>query len=98
MAQARVLKRRRSVIGSNGKEQLVNLARKVGASARSSDQASLGIDANGNDNTAAWLRAAKVSNDFLTRKLAEAAHVSLQPFGECFPCVPARNFDCGAAF
>jgi len=88
MAQARVLKRRRSVIGSNGKEQLVNLARKVGASARSSDQASLGIDTNGNDNTATRLRAAKVRNDFLTRKLTHTAQVSSQPFGECFPCVP----------
>src|SRR5229473_5514355 len=98
MAQARVLKRRRGVIGSNGKEQLVNLARKVGASARSSDQASLGIDTNGNDNTATCLRAAKVSNDFLTRKLAHTALVSSQPFGECFPSVPPRHFDCAAPF
>src|SRR6202158_5997440 len=98
MAQARVLKRCGGVIGSNGKEQLVNLARKVGASGRRSDQASLGIEANGNDDTAAWLRAAKVGNDFLTRKLADNAWVSLQPFGECFPCVPSHHFDCAAPF
>ena len=98
VAQTRVLKRCRSVVGRHGKQQLVNLAGKVGASARRSDQTTLGIDANGNDNTAAWLRAAKVRNDFLTRKLAHAAHVDLQPFGESFPRVPPRRFDCGAPF
>src|ERR1700674_4952320 len=96
VAQTRVLKRCGGVIGSHGKEQLVNLARKVGASGRRSDQASLGIEANGNDDTAAWLRAAKVGNDFLTRKLPDNAWVSLQPFGECFPCVPPHHFDCAA--
>jgi hypothetical protein len=98
VAQACVLKGCRCVIGSHGKQQLINLAGKVGASACRSDQASLGIDANRNDNPAAWLRAAKVSNDFLTRKLAEAALLSSEPFGECFPCVPPRDFDCGTSF
>jgi len=67
VAQARVLKRPRGVIGSHGKEQLVNLAGKSARVDAADDQACLGIEANGNDDTAAWLRAAKVSNDFPTR-------------------------------
>jgi hypothetical protein len=54
------------VIRSHGKQQLVNLGGKVGATARRSDQASFGIDTNGNDNTAAWLSAAEVRYDLLT--------------------------------
>src|SRR5207237_10529585 len=94
----RVLEPSTSVVGSHRKLHLLNLAGKVGASARRSDQTTLRIDANGNDKTAAWLPAAKVRNDFLTRKLAHAAHVDLQPFGESFPRVPPRLFDCGAPF
>ena len=72
MAQAGALERGRGVIRRHGKQQLVNFAGEVGTSARRSDQATLGVDANGDDNTTAWLRVTNVSSDFPRRKLAGA--------------------------
>ena len=95
--ETRVLKCGRGVIRRHGKQQLVDLGGKVGAIAHRSDQTALGIDPDGNDNTAARPRAAaNVGNDFLTRKLADGGEVAFEPFRKCLPCVPPRDFDCGA--
>src|SRR3989441_11167736 len=93
-----VLKRRRGMIRSHGKQQLVDLGREVGAITRRSDEAALGIDTDGNDNALAWRHAdANVGNDFLARTLADAGEVMFEPFRKCFPGVPRRGFDCGTA-
>ena len=58
MDQAGVRKCCRGVIRSEGKQQLVNLGGKVGTFGDRSNHTALGIDTDGNDNTAAWLDAA----------------------------------------
>src|SRR3954469_4935283 len=64
--EAYALKCCRRVIRSDGKQQLVNLSRKVGAITGRSNHTAIGIDTDGNDNTAAWLHAAAdVGNDLL---------------------------------
>ena len=68
MNQSGVLKRDRSVVGSDGKQQLVDLARKVRAAARRSDQTPLGVDANGNRHAATRLG---ISVRTLQRKLRQ---------------------------
>jgi hypothetical protein len=53
------------VICRHRQQQLIDLVGKVGATARGSNQTALRMDADGNDNAAAWLRApANVGNDF----------------------------------
>src|SRR4051812_44668963 len=64
--QAGALKCSRSVIRSEGKQQLVDLGREVETLAGRSNQTALGVDADGNDHTAAWLHAADIGNDLLT--------------------------------
>src|SRR5262245_2765212 len=93
MDEARALECCRGVIRSHRKQQLVNLGGKVGAITRRSYQTALGIYTDGNDNTAAWLHAANVGNDFLTRKLPEDGKVMLQPFGKSYPSIPPRHVD-----
>src|SRR5712692_9740595 len=98
MAQPRVLKRGGGVIGGHRQQQLIDLARKVGTTARRSDQTDFRIDTYGNRHTATWLRAAKVSHDFLTGKRIAALETSPQPVREGFPCASAGHFDRDASF
>src|SRR6202030_3008041 len=58
----------------------------------------LGIDADGNDNTAASLRATtNIANDFAARQAAVDSEMILQPFQKCWPCASPRDFDRGAS-
>src|SRR6267142_5280141 len=85
------------VIRRHGKQQLVNLGRKLGVITRRRNQTALGSDADGDDNTAALLRAtANVANDFPVRQAAVDGEMTLQPFRECLPCASPRDFDRGA--
>jgi hypothetical protein len=64
--QAGALECCRSVIRGKAKQELINLRGKVDAITGRSNQTTLGIDTDGNDNTAAWLDAAVVvENDLL---------------------------------
>src|SRR6266446_6418196 len=86
-----------SMIGGHGEQHLVNFSRKVGAITRRRNQTPLGIDANGDDNTAALLRAtANVANDFAVRQAAVDSEMVPQPFRECWPGASPCNFDRGA--
>ena len=85
------------MIRRHGKQQLVNLGRKVSVITCRRDQAALGIDADGNDNTAASLRViADIANDFPARQAAIDGEMILQPFRKCLPCASPRDFDRGA--
>src|SRR6202030_67596 len=58
----------------------------------------LGIDADGNDNTAASLRATtNIANDFAARQAAIDSEMILQPFQKCWPGATPRDFDRGAS-
>ncbi len=77
-----------------GKQQLVNLRRKLGVITCGRNQTALGSDADGDDNTAALLRAtANVTNDFPARQAAIDGEMTLQPFRKCLPCASPRDFD-----
>src|SRR3984893_7433953 len=85
------------MIRRHGKQQLVNLGRKLGVITCRRNQTALGSDADGDDNTAALLRAtANVANDFPVRQAAVEGEMTLQPFRECLPCASPRDFDRGA--
>jgi hypothetical protein len=65
------------MIGGHGEQQLVDFAGKVGAIAGRRNQTALGIDADGNDDAAAALRAvASVANDFPARQAAALGEIS----------------------
>ena len=82
------------MIRRHGKQQLVNLGRKVSVITCRRDQAALGIDADGDDNTPALLRAtANVAHDFPARQAAIDGEMILQPFGKCLPCAAQRDFN-----
>ena len=79
------------------KQQLVSLGRKVGAITCRRDQTALGVDADGDDNTATLLRAiANIANDFPVRQAVIDGEMTLQPFRKGWPCVSPRDFDRGA--
>ncbi len=85
------------MIRGHREQQLVNLGRKGGVITRRRDQTALGIDADGDDNTAAALRTtADVANDLPVRQGAVDGEMTLQPFGKCLPCASPRDFDRGA--
>ena len=87
---------RRGVISRHGEQQLVDFARKVGTIARRRDQTAFGIDADGNDNAATFLRAiADVANDLPARQAAALGEVVLQPFRKSRPCAALRDLDRG---
>ena len=87
---------RRGVIGGHGEQQLVDFGRKIGAITRRRNQTSLGIDADGNDDAAAALRAAaSVANDFPARQAAVDREILPQPFRKCLPCASPCDFDRG---
>ena len=87
-------KRRCGVICRYGEQQLVNFAGKGGVIARRRNQASLGSNADRNDNTAALLRAGtNVADDFTVRYVAIDGEMRLQPFRECLPRASPRDFD-----
>ena len=77
---------RRGMVGGHGEQQLIDFGGKVGAITGRSNQTTLGIDADGNDNAAASLRAtADVTNDFPARQAAVDGEMMLQPFRKCAP-------------
>ena len=78
-------------------QQLINFRGKVGAITGRRNQTAFGIDADGDDNTAALLRATvNVANDFPARQAAVDGEVRLQPFREFMPRASPRDFDRGA--
>jgi hypothetical protein len=86
------------MIRGHGEQQLVNFGRKVGVITCRRNQTALGIDADGNDNTAASLRATtNIANDFAARQAAIDSEMILQPFQKCWPCASPRDFDRGAS-
>ena len=86
-------KRRCGMICRYGEQQLINFAGKGGVIARRRNQASLGTNADRNDNTAALLRAgANVADDLAARQAAVDGEMRLQPFRECSPCAPPSDF------
>jgi hypothetical protein len=86
-----------AMIRGHGEQQLVNFGRKVGAITRRRDQTALGIDADGDDNTPALLRAtANIANDFPARQAVIDGEMILQPFRKCLPRASPRDFDRGA--
>ena len=97
LLRQRALERAGGVIRGHRKQQLVDLGGKVDTIGRHGDQAALGIDANGNDDTAARRRAAAdVGNDLLARA-GHDGEVALQPFRKGLPGVSPRHFDCHIA-
>jgi hypothetical protein len=75
---------------------LVDFGRKVGTIAGRSNYTALGIDADGNDDAAAALRAAaSLADDFPTRQPAVDGEILLQPFRKCLPCASPCDFDRG---
>src|SRR6266478_2583102 len=82
------------MIRGHGEQQLVNFGGKVGAITRRRNQTAFGSDADGDDYTAAALRATgDVANDFPVRQAAVDGEMTLQPFRECLPCASPRDFD-----
>ena len=81
----------------DGEQQLVDFGRKVGAITGRGNHTALGIDADGNDDAAAALRAAaNLADDFPTRQPGVDGEIFLQPFRKCLPCASPRDFDRGA--
>ncbi|HEY4396972.1 MAG TPA: hypothetical protein VGO28_04815 [Acidimicrobiia bacterium] len=62
--EARVLKRHRSVIGGGGEQQVIDVARKIGATTRRRDESALGVHSDGDHHPTVWLCLAYVRNDF----------------------------------
>src|SRR5216683_2013253 len=86
------------MIRGHGEQQLVNFGRKVGVITCCCNHTPLGIDPDGNDNTAASLCAiADVANNFRARQSAVDGEVILQPFGKCLPSASSRDFDGGTS-
>ncbi len=86
------------MIRGYGEQQLVNLGGKVGVITGRRNQTALGIDADRDDNTAAFLRAiANVANDFPARQTAVDGEMILQPFRKRLPCASPRDFDRGTS-
>ncbi len=82
------------MIRGYGEQQLVNFGRKVRVITCRRNQTALGSDAEGDDNTAAALRAiANVANDFPARQTAIDGEMILQPFRKCLPCASPRDFN-----
>jgi hypothetical protein len=87
---------RRGMVRRHGEQQLVDFAGKVRVMTRRCNQTALGIDADGNDNAAASLRATTdVANDFPARQAVIVGKILLQPFRKRVPCASSRDFDSG---
>ena len=82
------------MIRSYGEQQLVDFGRKLSAITGRRNQTALSSDADGDDDTAASLRAiTNVANDFPARQASIDGEMIPQPLRKCLPCASPRDFD-----